>query len=138
MVEELLIKVSQSDESYLPIELAAVKDALHMAINAFHEACPSAKNEFYCYATTSCGIIPENCHQRFQSIHSYGLMGHKHLTLEGDCNLKSITVFCVSNLLPTEFFVEAVDIQSLDLLSCDAAKYFDKTVASCPHVPQPL
>jgi hypothetical protein len=139
-VEDLLLKVAGSEEYHLPCELIQFEEALRIIVSSFHSYTPNAISDYYCYLSCTSGVVPPTFHQRFKTIHADGLLGDKHRDpVTGKYSLQSDTIFTVCDALPTEFFVQSIDVSTLNPEVHDYNKYFlkhiDETTAQVYHKP---
>ena len=134
---DVLLKVSGEVEYYLPTELQCLKEVVQMVIDYFHTNHPNAK-DYYCYMGPSSCEMPINACQRFKGIHADGLLGTRHRDANGKVNQKCNYLFSVFNKLPTEYFIQSMDVSTLDVGRHDYTKYFNKNVsveATRPQLP---
>lgn len=131
--EDLLIKVKGSGEYHLPVEVAQFEEALQKIVDVFHACTPNAASDYYCYLSFISGVVPPDYHQRFKAIHTDGFVGAKHMDASGNYTALSDTIFTVCDILPTEFFVQSIDVSALDPQIHDYCKYFEKNVTVKPQ-----
>ena len=128
-VEELLIKNIGEEEYHVPVELRGFQEVIEMGINFFHHHIGgSLAKDYCCYVTTTEGIVPPNCVQRFKAIHADGLLGAKHRRDDGTYSHKLSYHMNLCSNLPTNFYIQALDVAALNPSIHDFCKYFEKHV----------
>jgi hypothetical protein len=131
-VVDALVKVPGDDVYHLPVELADVQEALQMAINYFHANNPDATKDYYCYLRPSSCVVPPMACQRYKAMHADGLLGARHRDNQGQWTKKLSYNFIIFNSMPTEFFVQSLDVSHLDIAKHDFCKFFEKKVNVSP------
>ncbi|CAM9759797.1 unnamed protein product, partial [Ectocarpus fasciculatus] len=125
---DVLIKTAGEDTYNVPVELSCLQETIQMAIDFFHANHPAAARDFYCYVRPSSTVIPPSGCQRYKWIHADGLLGMKHKNSDGTYNKKLSYNFTVFNELSTEFFIQPLDVSSLDVCTHDYTKFFEQNV----------
>ena len=124
----MLVKKAGEETYNIPVEMNCLRETIQMAIDFFHANHPDAARDFYCYVRPSCTIIPPEGCQRYKWIHADGLLGSKHRNPDGSFNKKLSYNCTIFNQLPTEFFIQSVDVSGLNVDMHDYTKFFEKIV----------
>ena len=108
-------------------ELAQFEEALQKVADYWHAFNPEYGDYYYCYLSVSQSNVPPNCYQR---------RGHKHSDGFQSCWIKpklfSDFSFIVSNIAPTEYFLQSFEVSHLDPSKHNYYKDFSKQLTVEP------
>jgi len=135
--EDMLIKLKGSETYMLPTELSQFTEPVQKAVNCFHAITPHAK-DYYCYVSVITMLTPPGSYQSFKTIHADGLLGSKHRDVKGNYSKKVPIFFSVASAIPTEFFVQSIDVSRLSTDVHDYSKFFNAKVDVDAWSPKPF
>eukprot|EP01090_Pellita_catalonica_P022881 TRINITY_DN9073_c0_g1_i1.p1 TRINITY_DN9073_c0_g1~~TRINITY_DN9073_c0_g1_i1.p1 ORF type:complete len:303 (-),score=17.20 TRINITY_DN9073_c0_g1_i1:433-1341(-) len=123
-IQDMVIKLSKQKQYILPAQLAQLQSVIQLIVD-FWVANNPLHDDYNCYLTASQGSVPNGCYQRRAGIHCDGFQSSSITPKQpGDY------IFLVSNILPTEYFVQRFNTENLNPDTDNFFQFFSQNLTA--------